>query len=385
MYAYCTLVMHNPAYLCGALVLFDSLRRHGTKADLVLMVTADVAESESMGRARAVLTATEGGPVSMRATIVTVPLITAQAIQAQSKRFAHMYGWIDHCFTKYNALGLTQYDKVVFLDADMFAVGPLRDPTSESDNDTLFGLAAPAGICSTVPAEEQDAQHGRLLADDVVRSAIDTDYGIRGCLLVLEPNQADLDAIKTLLQRRGSYGATDRHIGPDERLISEFYASDDAPAKRQWTHVHARFGSNSWGSNTFEPVLVHFVSEKPWSYKTYWDDFKLWEDAARSLCAAHPDLRPLFDQHAPKLFSRASQVGRGSSSSNQGARGDDDRDWRRRDPERWDREKDRDRDRNRERDRDSRDRRSQPRYDDRDRQEDRRQGRHEQDRERKRY
>ena len=291
--AYVTLVMKTAAYACGVLVLSHSLRRAGSTADVVAMVTADVEAA-----VRPVL---EAADVVVR----VVPYLEAVALQAESKRFRGMYTWINACFTKFNCLALTEFTKVAFLDADMFAL---------SNPDALFDLPTPAGICSTVPEASdaaQTAQHGRQLTCAQVTHAVRTSYGIRGCLLVLTPEPALLDRIRARLQRDGRYGDRALHIGPDERLVSELYndgagasdgvrgSSGQGPLSR-WTHVHARFGLTSWRAGTapYPAVMLHFVSEKPWQYATYWDDFAQWEAAARALARERPATAAFLHAHS---------------------------------------------------------------------------------------
>ena len=49
-----------------------------------------------------------------------------------------MYGpWIDVSFTKWHCLGLTQYDRICFVDADKIMLTNIDD---------IFQMAAPAGI-----------------------------------------------------------------------------------------------------------------------------------------------------------------------------------------------------------------------------------------------
>jgi len=53
------------------------------------------------------------------------------------RRFEHMYGWVESCFTKLHILELP-YEKVLFLDADMLCVRP--------GIETIFALEPPAGV-----------------------------------------------------------------------------------------------------------------------------------------------------------------------------------------------------------------------------------------------
>lgn len=72
--------------------------------------------------------------------------LTARRVhQMHQPRFSDHYdkqGWLPKIFTKFHALGLVEYSKVCWLDADMFA---LQCP------DSLFTLRTPAGVCSYYP------------------------------------------------------------------------------------------------------------------------------------------------------------------------------------------------------------------------------------------
>eukprot|EP00743_Colponemidia_sp_Colp-15_P005427 GILK01005833.1.p1 GENE.GILK01005833.1~~GILK01005833.1.p1 ORF type:complete len:371 (+),score=47.31 GILK01005833.1:49-1161(+) len=272
--AFLTLVMVGDNYVCGALVLGWSLRKVNTTAHLAVMVTNDVSAE---GRA-----ALE----TIFDSVIEVPYLEAEAIQRSGRRFEHMYRWLDKCFTKFNMFKLTQFDKVAFLDADMLAV---------ANPDDLFQLDCPAGICSVVTDDTK--WHGKILPSSIVRRSM-SDYGIRGCLHLVHPNLYDYEAMMDKLAG-GTYGTRDKHIGPDERLITEYYLS-------QWTHVHKQYGCHSWKTNELqgaEPKMLHFVSEKPWVSDNDWPDFALWNRTAESLLTTHPQLRKCF---APKVLSRLS-------------------------------------------------------------------------------
>ena len=256
--AFVTLVMHNLEYVGGALVLAQSLRAAGTRADLVVMVTPEVPQEARDVLARAFT------------RVVAVQPITARALQRPTKRpcFDGMYQWLDSCFTKLEALGLVEYEKVVFLDADMLAC-------SGQDPDALFELPAPAGICSSVKDAANGEWHGKRLSAELVETALRRDYGIRGCCLVLSPDPAKLEEARQML-RGGEYGSVNNIVGPDELLVTRLYEGGQE-AQSQWTHVHARYGCTSWHAEKLgaPPVILHFVSEKPWAPK---DPEKPWPD-----------------------------------------------------------------------------------------------------------
>lgn len=126
----------------------------------------------------------------------------------------------------------------------------------------------------------------------------------------------------------GSYGDEMLHIGPDERLLTEAFQVNkkqtssvipfqslylvyhvpkveticrcltgdvdkrhfflrlthfisDLQKKYGWTHIHPRFCATAWHLSKLRsnevPVILHFVSKKPWEYKgEYFKDFDFW-------------------------------------------------------------------------------------------------------------
>lgn len=235
-----------------------------------------------------------------------------------------MYGWIDSCFTKFHLLDPTLtlkscgkvFDKIAFLDADMIASSPQVDE--------IFNVSTPAGVCSIIPLVEEESRHGQHLDSKIVETAIRTDYGIRGGTLLLTPSQEQFTCLMSRLKPTDTAGTastagtagtagtdavigdTVLFIGPDERLLSEFYLND-------WHHLHRKFGCTSWkttGVNS--PVFLHFVTEKPWNGRVEWEDFKLWNIIAKEVVETNVELFSLFfPQH---VSSR--DAGRNSDSSN---------------------------------------------------------------------
>ncbi|GJP52682.1 hypothetical protein CLOM_g11775 [Closterium sp. NIES-68] len=128
-YAWATLVMQNEVYACGALVLGHSLRLAHTAADLVCMVTDDIASD---------VTAALG---EVWDHVVVVPRLEARqgVRQRRQVRFGHMYNpWLSACLTKFTVLRMEQYEKVAFLDADMVCVSGFLTPGKEAVGLTLL-------------------------------------------------------------------------------------------------------------------------------------------------------------------------------------------------------------------------------------------------------
>jgi hypothetical protein len=289
-----TVVFLGDDYVAGALALAHSLRMAGTRAELVVLVSADVSES-----ARAHLRL-------LFDAVHEVPLLRGRAIHKEWKRFTQglqngqkMYDWIDYSFTKMHVLSLTQYDKVALLDADMLCQSP---------PDELWKVHAPAGVCSLLPDDSptgQELHHGQRLTMAQVGRSVERSYGIRGCLALLKPNRAHFELLQRVLEKYGGYGERRYFIGADEKLLTDLYLD-------QWSHIHLRFGVASWKSSPRElgskpAVFLHFVTEKPWrpapinvkggSGKQPWPDLFIFHKAVRSLLDQFPQLTPYFQLH----------------------------------------------------------------------------------------
>lgn len=202
------------------------------------------------------------------------------------------------------------------LDADQVAV---------SNPDELFNISAPAGICSTIADNQQETMNSKKLTVEQVNHALDKQYGIRGCCMVLKPSTIHYKFVTDLLHSRGSYGNPRRFVGADEALMSELYLDE-------WTHISNKYGINSWKAKELKdasPVFLHFVTEKvidgrfdfaiwlwcmpdcvlmvvvvllvvyfqPWSPVGEWDDFKVWNFHLLPLLEQHPGLTSVYQAH----------------------------------------------------------------------------------------
>lgn len=269
-YAYVTLVMNDPSYFYGALVLWYSLKKVGSKHDFVIMVTSNLVDSEGYFVAKSI----------PNVKIVIVNEANFSARQKSSKRFINLYHWLNLSFTKFQLFTLTQYDKVLFLDADMVVQ---RNP------DLLFRLNTPAGICSSIPenAQTQNTYFGRIIGQNMLETAIYHYYGIRGCTLLLKPDLKIYGEIMKVLVDQEGYGDENLFIGPDERLISEFYFKYAQPSS-DWTHIHNAYGAASFKKFQYPIAILHYVTEKPWKSKENWPDFKIWYSLANELSELYP-------------------------------------------------------------------------------------------------
>src|SRR4051812_7271047 len=93
------------------------------------------------------------------AGVIVVEYISSDTPPDTSKlhNSAHYEKWMQVAFTKFHAIRLVQFDRVLFLDADMIV---------RRNSDHLFKLNAPAGIFSSLKPRKD--LFGKLLADSQI-------------------------------------------------------------------------------------------------------------------------------------------------------------------------------------------------------------------------
>ncbi|HVE14404.1 MAG TPA: hypothetical protein VNI01_13475 [Elusimicrobiota bacterium] len=277
--AWAVLVMRGDAYLPGALVTAQSLRWVRTRHALVCMVTADVSAG-----ARADL-----GRLYDR--VVEVPYLRGRGGELHTPRQTELYGdWIAVASTKWNCLGLTEWPRVVFVDADvLFLV----------NCDDLFDLPPPAacfaspwaqpwcagGLPNPFLAGDGPLAHGARVKPAAVRRALaENGFVASASLVVLAPDAGRLERLRALLvapvpSLRGS--------GADEVALARLFLGEEA----EWAHIHPRFLTVPWKRHWVDVRALHFMGRKPWdSHPTEWPDLQDWWDAARPLLRLAPPL-----------------------------------------------------------------------------------------------
>lgn len=254
------LCMKKDGYVPGVICTAESIRRSGSKNDILVMVTPDVSDAacELM--------------LSSCTKIVKIPYITFPTKNMKTKRQMELYGsWLSEAYTKWNCLTLTDYQKVLFIDADIIVVQNL---------DHIFELQAPAGTFSTPWASTFTKQPGFNLdgyptehASPVPTAAIlkalkSGGYTFIASLVLLHPCLSTFTRYIKTINRILPFGF-DNYSTPDEQSLAFYYAANNI----QWTHIHQRYNfivhKLQWlitktGAITVPHVLHYFSSKKPW-------------------------------------------------------------------------------------------------------------------------
>ncbi|KAI1436021.1 nucleotide-diphospho-sugar transferase [Xylaria sp. CBS 124048] len=212
---YATLLLTD-TYLPGALVLAHSLRHAGTTKKLAALVTVDSVSADSISELQTVYHYIIPVPKISNAHPANLQLMNRPDLQA--------------AFTKINLWKLTQFRKIVYVDADVVAY---RAP------DELFDIAHPFSAAPDIGWP------------DLFNTGV----------MVLTPNMDDYSAMMALAERGISFD------GADQGLINTYFGSNfnrisftynvTPSAHYQYTPAYRHFESSI--------SMVHFIgANKPW-------------------------------------------------------------------------------------------------------------------------
>lgn len=282
-YAIVTLVMRGDDYVPGALVVAQSLRQVGSRAaDLVCMVDASVSE-----RARTALG-------RLFDAVREVRRLTFPVLPLPTDRQQECYGaWIHDSFTKWNALGLTEYEKVLLVDADLLFV---------ENPDPLFAeVVPPAGVFWTLTVGPIRNHYPADLrqGDPVPRRSIERALRHKGMvvwasIVLLRPDPTALPDFITYMRRETAtgqpFGYPSCYSGYDEQSVTAFYALE---RNETWRFLDRRFNVVPWwrakmeslnGAAPLRPAVFHYLHTKPWQMPRHkWADLEAWWTTAERL------------------------------------------------------------------------------------------------------
>lgn len=293
-FAYVTLVMLGDTYIAGAIILAHSIRKAGSLVDLVVLVTPDVTE-EGKNILRKFFT-----------HVIEIDFINVPNWRVQKQPHRK---YLSLVFTKFHLFNLTQYEKVLLIDADALV---LKYP------DHLFTLNAPAG-CLIEKKEQlitydkngmyvypKDGElkwykemcdccgHGKKI-DKNLTDKVFSDFknsGIGGGIMLLEPKTGELDKIlKDVSQGKGKWLVGQKYVWPEQQYLTGFYSG-------KWTSINPRFfglqGYPHWSVlyglqyGGDKPFVEQ--SKAPITERMKYDDFVLWHQYYYDVLKIHPEL-----------------------------------------------------------------------------------------------
>lgn len=301
-YAYVVLQMIGDAYTLGSVAAAHTLRKTGTKYDIVCMVTNDVSD-----KARDTLKEVYDHVIEIdyikKKTVsktdievdkVNKELKTARnaergkllkrkgILQAQQR----FYSWIDSSYTKWACMGLTQYEKVLLLDSDKLIVHNL---------DHLFELKTPAGSFQNqygYHAEKRPngekfdgykgLKHGQAIPLELIDEGFAKAYVVTGTCVLLSPNERDFKDFRKFVKDKYD-NAPGCGGGSDEQSITRFYHDRGI----NWHYIDYRHQTTPWllywlkefdPSGKMQSFLFHYLNKKPWKtpFNNEWPDLATW-------------------------------------------------------------------------------------------------------------
>jgi lipopolysaccharide biosynthesis glycosyltransferase len=261
-YAYVFLCMKGDSYVPGVICAAESIRRSGSKYDIVCMVTDDVSD-DAISTLKTI------------SRVVNIKLLKFITLDMKTKRQMELYeSWFNESYTKWNSLQLTEYEKILFVDADMLVIQNI---------DHLFNLPAPAATFSTPWAKEFDhtstfdlagypTGHGDVVSHTTIKKSLSNGgYTFIASLVLLEPKKDSFTEFIKMMSTFETFGFNN-YSTPDEQSLAYFYASQNI----NWTHIHQKYNfivhKINWIRNhskiTVPHVLHYFSSKKPWLMTT---------------------------------------------------------------------------------------------------------------------
>lgn len=224
-YAYCALVMIGDEYVKGALVLGYSIKRV-SKMDRVIMVTDDVSKS-CISLLKTVFT-----------HVITVPYKKYKYIPWHSvaeKQAVRYSKWIECSFTKWNVLNLTQYKKILFLDADVIITRNI---------DAIFEFDSPAGVFNNAWKDHyKDLKIGQKIPNDRIHKIFKNGGNVlTASAVLLKPSKKDYEQIFKMIEIMEPFGFKKLINGTDEQAITYYYITHD----EKWTMLPPTLNVYPW-------------------------------------------------------------------------------------------------------------------------------------------
>lgn len=302
-YAVATLVMNGDKYIPGAICLAKSVKRISPTLSLVCMVTSDVPIDDLE---------------EVFDEVIEVPRISVKdPPRVGGTKASHIYSWNSDAPTKWNILNITHYDKILFMDADMIAIGDIRP---------LFDLSCPAAVfdhqmaCEYVASDSWTGdrrdgrgftnwykvalgledphtgylpgteKYGHLPTGKVIpsttiitlRTRANCQFALQGGLVLLKPDaslyssfckevQEIANSLCKTMHTPGSYRPmvvpTDRTLSAIDEVTLSLFFSDHGYS---WTSIDIRYNISAYHLYAMMPKdeirVIHFITTyKPWN------------------------------------------------------------------------------------------------------------------------
>lgn len=269
-YAYVWLLMLGDRYLPGLLVSAYSIKRLGTKYDLVAMVTGDVSE-KSIKELKKVFD-----------KVKRVNYIKKR-IRFNNKKQEVKYGkWMHLSYTKWNCLNLTEYEKIFFLDADV--VVP-QNIDSVFDFNRISGTFFNPWAIFKNSSVKDYYKNKRIISDDLIKKGLyKNGFVAYATSLLLFPNKKHFIEYKNMLKKIQRFNFK-TFSGADETTLAYFMSIYNKGPKLKWRNLSQCYqymykNGNCCKNNTIcnKIKIIHMFGDiLPWeSKRELYDENDLW-------------------------------------------------------------------------------------------------------------
>jgi alpha-N-acetylglucosamine transferase len=247
--AYVMLMFGGDSYTEGVMTVAYSLINTKTVCDIVCMVTPDVSEK---ARTRMKL---------LGIKVIDVPYLKFETKSMRSKRQRELYTWNNVSYTKWNCMGLTQYEKILFLDADMLVVKNI---------DHVFDKATPASQFANKKTKHSKHVFGKTISPKQMRKALNKKmFVMDGGLLLIKPNAQQFKDYKVMVKNMEPFGF--ESVGAaDEQSMCYYMGVYDKGPRCTWYNLGSKY-SCSWtvDCKPADSYILNFIGEiKPWNKDT---------------------------------------------------------------------------------------------------------------------
>ncbi|KAL2538004.1 UDP-glucuronate:xylan alpha-glucuronosyltransferase 2 [Forsythia ovata] len=221
--AYATILHSSEAYVCGAIMLAQTLLRTGTKRDLILLLDNSISESKRAALSRA------GWKIRF--------------IKRIRNPRAEKYTYNEYNYSKFRLWQLTDYDKIIFIDSDIIVLRNL---------DIIFNF----------PQMSATGNDGSIFNSGI---------------MLIEPSNCTFNM---LMRRRKDIIS---YNGGDQGFLNEVYVWWHRLPRRVnflknfWSNssIEASVKNQLFGSDPPKLYSIHYLGLKPWlCYRDYdcnWD------------------------------------------------------------------------------------------------------------------
>ena len=313
-YAYVFLVFGGDGYIIGAVTAAYSLITTNTKHDIVCMVTDDVSQ-EAISEMH-----------KLNIKTILIPYLEYKTKPLITKRQRDLYSsWIDKSFTKWNCLSLIQYEKILFLDADLIVLKNIDHIFNETAPMGIFEnrydeLLTKKGIKNFYRRSIKQSKFKEVIHPYSINKALlNRGFVFTGNCVLLEPNIQQYEDYKKMMNDETEPFGFNCMSGYDEQSLSYYISVYKNGPKLKWKNLTSYYGFILWHFLEKNPYLKNntkhqlennsdlkktfvmdfFGEHKPWNQtRGTYVDLEYWYDMVKKMYHNNPSVKLDFKYKA---------------------------------------------------------------------------------------